>query len=133
MELQKLIHQLQDEKCPPSILHSVTERISREKAAVRCVRFSLAWAILIACLLVAVGFWQWQARQVAQLRVAELAAQVQAQADRAVVVQQTKVAFAYIGQALLSATAHTEKTLSRETMPLRDYFETVKNKVTKSI
>ena len=130
-ELQNLIRQLQDEKCPPPVLDRVAQRISREETPARFLRSSLAWAVSIACLLGAVALWQWQARREAQLAAAELAA-TDARANRALVVQQTQEAFGYIGQALIRAAAHTENTLLREAVPpLRNGFEIVKNKVTK--
>jgi hypothetical protein len=132
-ELQKLIRQLQDEKCPPKVLAQVAQRISREKTTARSLRSSLAWAVSIACLLGAVAFWQWQARRQAHLLSAELAA-AQARANRALVVQQTQEAFGYIGQALIRAAVHTENTLLKEAVPpLRNGFETVRNKVTNPI
>ena len=132
-ELQKLIRQLQDEKCPPKVLDQVAQRISREKTTARSLRFSLAWAASIACLLGAVALWQWQARREAQLLAAELAA-AQARANRALVAQQTQEAFGYIGQALIRAAAHTENALLREAMPpFRNGFEILKNKVSKPI
>jgi anti-sigma factor RsiW len=132
-ELQKLIRQLQDETCPPKVLDQVAQRISREKTTARSLRSSLAWAVSIACLLGAVALWQWQARREAQLLSAQLAA-AQARANRALVVQQTQEAFGYIGQALIRAAVHTENTLLKEAVPpLRNGFETVRNKVTNPI
>jgi hypothetical protein len=120
-ELQKLIRQLQDEKCPPTVLDQVAQRIAREKTPARPLRSSLAWAVSIACLLGAVALWQWQARR-------------EARANRALVVQQTQEAFGYIGQALIRAAVHTENTLLKEAVPpLRNGFETVRNKVTNPI
>jgi hypothetical protein len=132
-ELQKLIRQLQDEKCPPSVLDRVAQRISRQRTPARPLRSVLAWAVSIACLVGALALWEWQARRQAQLRTAELAA-VQARANRALVVQQTQEAVGYIGQALVRAAAHTENALLREAVPpLRNSFEIVKNKTTKPI
>jgi len=132
-ELQNLIRQLQDEKCPPTVLDRVAQRIAREKTPAHSLHSSLAWAVSIACLLGAVALWQWQARREAQLVAAELAA-AQARANRALVVQQTQEAFGYIGQALIRAAAHTENTLLREAVPpFRNGFEILKNKVSKPI
>jgi hypothetical protein len=132
-ELQKLIRQLQAEKCPPKVLDQVAQHISREKTTARSLRSSLAWAISIACLLGAVAFWQWQARREAQLRSAELAA-AQTGPNRALVAQQTQEAVGYIGQALIRAAVRAENTLLREAVPpLRNGFETVKNKMTNPI
>jgi len=131
-ELQKLIHQLQDEKCPSAVLDRVAQRISRQRAPSRSLRSILTGAIPIACLLGALVLWQWHARREAQL-AAELAA-AQARANRALIVAQTQEAFGYIGQALIRAAAHTENALLKEAVPpLRNSFETVKSKVTKPI
>src|SRR5262245_48763412 len=112
-DLQTLIRQLQSEKCPAPVLDRVAERIAREKASGRPFGTSLAWAAALACLLIVVGLWQWQARREAQLRAAELhAAQAQS-----LVVQQTQEAFCYIGQGLLRAAAHTEIALLQEVVP----------------
>lgn len=137
MELQKLIRRLRSEKCPPSVLDLVAERIAREsaQAPARSLRSSFAWAISITCCLLGlVGSWQWQARKEARVRATELAAQAQMEAHRAAVRQQTQEAFGYISQALLRATAQTEKALLKGAVPpLRNSFETVKTKVTKPI
>ena len=131
-ELQKLIRQFQEEKCPPNVLERVTQRISRDKRPTRSLKPMLRWAATLACVFGAVVVWQFNARREQQLHTAELAAQ--AQADRALVVQQTRQAFAYIGQAVIRAAAHTENALSKEAVPpLRNSFETLKNKVTKPI
>ena len=130
-ELQKLIRQLQNQKCPPTVLDRVAKRISREKVPAGSVRSSLVWAISISCLvLAAAAVWQWQARREAQF----LAAEHVARANRALVVQQTQEAFGYIGQALVRAAAQTENALLKEALPpLRNGFEIVKNKTTKPI
>lgn len=133
MELPKLIRQLQEEKCPPRVLDKVAERIARDRRPVRSWQPSLVAAVSIACLLGVLAVWQWQARRKAEILAAELAAE-KAQAERALVVQQAYQAFGYFGQALLRAAAHTENTLSKEAVPpLRNGFETVKNKVTNPI
>ena len=63
---------------------------------------------------------------------AELAAKTQS--DRVLVVQQTHEALVYIGHALLEAAAHTENAILKEAAPpLRNGFETVKNKVSHPI
>jgi hypothetical protein len=133
-ELQKLIRHLQEVKCPPSVLDRVAEQIPREKTPKRSLGFSVAWAISIACLISAVALWQWNVRQEAQRLAAKIVAD-RARAERAlVVVQQTREAFGYIGQALLRAAAHTENVLLKEAVPpLRNGFETVKNKITDPI
>jgi hypothetical protein len=132
-ELQKLIRQLQQEKCPPTVLNRVAQRISREKLPKRAVGTFFARAVSIACLLAAIPVWQWQVRRGARLATAEMAA-AQARADRAVVLQQTQEALGYIGQALVRAAAHTENALLREAVPpLRNSFEIAKSKITKPI
>jgi uncharacterized protein HemX len=129
-ELQKLIRELQHEKCPPAVMERVAERISREKSAARSLRPNFAWAVSIALVLGAVVFWQWQNHREAK----RIAAAEQARANRALVVQQTGDAFGYIGQAMLRAAAHTENALSKQAVPpLRNGFEVVKNTMNKPI
>ena len=135
-QLQKLIRQLQDEKCPLAVRDRVAQRIAREKAKTpaRPLRTSLAWALSIACIACLVGavtLWQAQARRESQRVAAEHAA---TRAHRALVVQQTQEAFGYLGQAFLRAASHTENALSKEALPpLRNGFEILKNKVTNPI
>ena len=137
-KLQKLIRQLQDEKCPPAVLDRVAQRIAQENAPApaRSWRPALAWSlsvVAIAGLLGAAVLRPWQARRDAQRVAAELAA-AQMRAQRALVMQQTQLAFGYIGQALLRAAAHTGNAFSKDVVPpLRNSFETVKNKVTDPI
>jgi len=122
-KLQNLIRQLQDEKCPATVRDRVALRIAREKSGARSGRASLAWAVALAGVIGAVVLWQQQIRREARAR-----------ANRAVVVEQTQVALGYIGQAFLRAAAHTGNALSKEAgPPLRNGFETVKNKVTNPI
>ncbi|MDB6037076.1 MAG: hypothetical protein JWM99_917 [Verrucomicrobiales bacterium] len=132
-ELQKLIHQLQAEECPRTVLNRVAQRISREKTPAHSLRSSLACVVSIACLLGVVSVWQWQTRRESQ-RVAAERAGAQAKADRALVVQQTQEAFGCISHALLRAAVHTENALLKEAMPpLRNGFQIVKTKVTDPI
>jgi len=132
-ELQKLIRQLQDEKCPPTVLDRVAQRIGREKTPAPHLRSALACAVSIACLLGVVSVWQTQSRRESQ-RVAAERVGAQAKADRALVVQQTQEAFGCISQALLRAAVHTENALLKEAMPpLRNGFQIVKTKVTDPI
>ncbi len=132
-ELQKVIRQLQDEKCPPAVLERLTQRISREKPPTRSLRSILAWAVSIGFLLGTVVLLQWRAHHEAERAAAEIAA-AQARANRALVVQQTELAFAYIGKAVNRAAAHTENVLLKEAVPpLRNGFETIKNKVNNPI
>jgi hypothetical protein len=133
-ELQKLIRELQHEKCPPTVMERVAQRIATDKMAARSWRPFVAWSVSLVVLLGAVVFWQLQNRREAQrvALAAELAAQTRA--NRALVVQQTGEAFDYIGQALMRAAAHTGNALSKQAVPpLRNGFETVKNKVNKPI
>lgn len=167
--LQKLIRELKAEKCPPTVLDRVAERIASEKATMALKAtdasvktpvkapppgwrlwpssslspsLALAVAVAIACLLGAGALGLWQAHRETQRLAAERAAaeaqtQARLQAQRAVrarVARETRVAFGYIGQALVRAAAQTENVLSKEAVPpLRNSFETVKNKVTDPI
>jgi hypothetical protein len=130
--MQKLIRHLQDQKCPPAVLEKVARRISRQSSSVRPSRSLLAGAISIACILIAISLWQWNVRRETQLLAAQRAAQ--AEAERTLVAQQTQEAFSYIGGAFFRAASHTQNALLKEAVPpLRNSFETVKNKVTNPI
>jgi anti-sigma-K factor RskA len=132
-ELQKLIDQLRNKKCPPEVLERVAQRISRERTPGRSWGSSLGWAIAITCLIAAAALWPGRARRHERPLAAELA-EAQARANRALVVQQTQEAFGVIGEALIRAAAHTENTLLKEAAPpLRNGFETVKNKISNPI
>ena len=129
-EPQKLIRELQHEKCPPAVLDRVTQRIAREKAPTRSVGNLLGWAVSIVVLLGVVAVWQWQGHREAK----RVAAAEQLRANRALVVEQTREAFGYIGQAFIRVAAHTENALSKEAVPpLRNGFEVVKNTMNKPV
>lgn len=118
-ELQKLIQQLREEKCPPAVLARVSELISPPKPR-RAWRHAWAWSLSTACVVSALIFWQWSATRKTHRR---------AEAAR-----QTQEAFGYIGMAIMRAAAHTENALLKEAVPpLRDSFETVRNRVNKAI
>lgn len=118
-ELQKLIHQLQKEKCPPAVLTNVSLRIASRRPD-RTWKRAWAWSIATICVACALGFWQRAAARKSERR-AETARQAQE-------------AFGYISMAIIRAAAHTENTLLKEAVPpLRDSFETVRNKVNKAI
>jgi len=132
-EMQKLIRHLQDQKCPPAVLDKVDQRISRQSSSVRPFRSLLAGVTAIACILIAISLWRWNTRREAQLLAAQRAA-AQAEAERNLVAHQTQQAFGYIGSAFLRAASHTQNALLKEAVPpLRNSFETVKNKVTNPI
>ena len=133
-ELQKLIAQLQDVKCPSTLLDRVTQRIAREKTPTRLRLPSIAWAVSIAALLGGLALWQSLARRESLRVAAEATTAAEVRANRALVAQQAQDAFGYIGQALLRAAVHTENALLEEAVPpLRNGFEFAKNKVTKPI
>jgi hypothetical protein len=128
-KLQNLIQQLQDENCPPAVLDRVAQRIASEKTRQqRAFRPGFAWAVSVICVVGLVALYEWQTHRAATLLVA------QQKAKRALVAQQTQQAFGYIGQALIRAATQTQNALLKEAMPpMRDGFETVKNKVTNPI
>jgi uncharacterized membrane protein len=130
-DLQRLARELRSETCPRAVLDRVAQRIARDTPP-RQLAHPFAWAIASLCVLGAITIWQWQARREAQTSTMELAAKTQT--DRALVVQQTQGALVYIGYALLEAAAHTENALSKEAVPpLRNGFQTVKDKITNPI
>ena len=123
-ELQNLIHRLREEKCPPSVLFRVHERIALENAATRSRATLLPWALAVAVVLGVAVLWPWQARRDAR----RLAAEAKSRRER--VFEETQVAFGYIGHALNRAAAHTETALTKQAaQPIRTSFELIKNKL----
>lgn len=121
--MRRLISELREEKCPQVVLDRVEHRV-RESKLYRHSPFPFVWAlatILIIGAATAAWFGQAQRREIDEAR---------AHAERAQIVAQTQGALAYIGQILLETVAHNEQTILNEAMPpLRNGFETAKNKV----
>ncbi len=123
-ELQDLIHRLRDEKCPPAVLARVHQRIAEEKRPAWSSSALVGWTLAIVILVGTAVLWPWHVRQEAQrLALAE-------KSRRERVVQETQVAFGYIGLALIRAAAQTETALSKDAVaPIRNSFELIKNKL----
>jgi hypothetical protein len=131
-QLQRLARELRDETCPRAVLDKVAERIARDRAASGRSRYRLTRAIASLLLIGAITIWQWQARREGHLATVALAAK--AEADRALVIQQIRGALVYVGQVLLEAAVHSEEIILNEAVPpLRNGFQTAKDKVTKPI
>lgn len=118
-ELQNLIHQLQKEKCPPAVLTNVSLRVPSRRSRIAWRR-AWVWSVSTICLVGALLLWQ---------RTATRQSERRAEAAR-----QTQEAFGYISMAIMRAATHTENALLKEAVPpLRDSFETVRNRVNKAI
>jgi hypothetical protein len=152
MKLEDLIRQMRDEKCPPSVVERVRERIARGQAEDIEERLRASGArggpLGIAAVAGRAAGPTWLRASVVLGAVAvcvivgmmvthllpSAATKESKEADRARVVRETQVAIGYFAEGLLRASAQSEKTILKEAVPpLRDGLETVKNKLSKPI
>lgn len=130
--LERLIHALRDEACPPSVLDRVARRIARDEAPRRLRR---PWWVpgvvgALAVVVLAVGMiWQGNPR-----READVPGWAQEKPDRTQLVEQTQGAFVLIGRILIEAGTHAENTLMDEAVPpLLEGFHTARNRMIHSL
>jgi hypothetical protein len=124
-DLQQLAHELRKETCPQRVLDNVSRRISAQTPG----RFRYAIASGLAALIVLCGVVLWRRpTDKGSRRPSELAQQETI--DRALVARQVEGTFAYIGQVMVDARAHSERVILNDAVPqLRNSFETAKNKI----
>lgn len=129
-KLTQLIGELKNEKCPRRVRDQVRGRISAREGAP--LRLRLAFSTVLAAVILACGLlvWQRQAREHGRQQ-AQLA---QLTAERARVAHQAENALGLVGSVLLSAGNDSGKIISdRTAAPLRESFETAKNKLNQYI
>ncbi len=127
--LQKLVKELRGERCPASVMDHVAERIAAD-ATVRW-RWLRRPALVLVILVLVVGLmaWHWPPRSIPQAGAHDMT-----EAERALVIEQTRGALAYVGHTLIKVAVHTEGALQDQAIPpLRDGFRTAKNKLIESI
>jgi hypothetical protein len=123
-DLQRIVDELKNEKCPQRIRDQVRGRISAGES----VRLRYAMPLAFAAFIVICGIllWQWQARE----NVRQQAQLAQLTTERANVARQAQDAMELVGSVLIDAGAHSEKIISDRTVPqLRNSLETAKNKL----
>ena len=126
-DLQQLARELRKETCPQRVLDEVARRISTQTPPPNRFRYGIAAAVAASVVLCGIALLQWPTRGVSPH--ASKVAQKEA-ADRALVAQQVEGTFAYIGQVMVDARAHSEKVILNDAVPqLRNSFETAKNKI----
>ena len=122
-DLSQLTRELQRETCPRRVLDAVQQRIVVEAASPGWLRQAILVAAVALVLACAVSLWQWETRmaQRAALRRGEVA-------------RQAEGALGLVGALLAHASAQSEKVISdRAVPPLRNSFQTAKNKIIRHI
>lgn len=126
-DLQRLARELRKETCPQRVLDEVARSISAQKSPPNRFRYGIAAAMGVFVVLCAIAFLRWPTGGDAQ-RASEVAPKQDI--DRAQIAQQVEGTFAYIGQVMVDARAHSEKVILNDAVPqLRNSFETAKNKI----
>src|SRR4051812_9402457 len=128
-KLTQLIRELKSEKCPQRVRDQVRGRISARESSPRRLRLAVPFAVASAALACGLIAGQLQAHK--YLREAQLA---QRSVERARVAHQAENALGFVGSVLLSAGNDPGQIISdRAVPPLRNSFETAKNKITQQI
>jgi type II secretory pathway component PulM len=123
-DLQRIVDELKNEKCPQRIRDQVRGRISARESA--CLRYAMPLAFVAFIVICGLLVWQWQVRENARQQ-AQLA---QLTTERADVARQAQDAMELLGIVLIDAGAHSERIISDRTVPqLRNSLETAKNKL----
>jgi hypothetical protein len=126
-KLQQLARELRKETCPQRVLDEVARRISGQAPPPNRFRYGIAAGFAALVVLCGLALWRWptgagspRASKVTQREAI----------DRVQVARQVEGTFAYIGQVMVDASAHSEKVILNDAVPqLRSSLETVKNKI----
>jgi hypothetical protein len=124
-DLQQLARELRKETCPQRVVDEVARRISAQTP--RRFRYAIAVAVAASIVLCGIALLRWPARK-ESARTTEV---VQTEAiDRVQVARQVEGTFAYIGQVMVDASAHSQRVILNDAVPqLRNSFETAKDKL----
>jgi len=130
-DLQQLARELRKETCPQRVLDEVARRVSAQAPPPNRLRYGIAAALAASVVLCGIALLRWpigrgspHAPEVAQKEAI----------DRVRVARQVQGTFAYIGQVMVDASAHSERVILNDAVPqLRNSFETAKNKIMNSI
>jgi hypothetical protein len=126
-DLQELARELRKETCPQRVLDEVARRISAQTPAPNRFRYEIAAALAAAVVLCGIVLLRWPSREGS----APAPVVVQREMiDRVQVARQVEGTFAYIGQVMVDASAHSQRVILNDAVPqLRNSFETAKDKL----
>jgi len=126
-ELQQLASELRKETCPQRVLDEVARRISAQAPRPNRFRYGIAAGLAALVVVCGLAIWRWPAGD-SSPRMTEVAPKEGI--DRVQVARQVEGTFAYIGQVMVDASAHSEKVILNDAVPqLRNSLETAKNKI----
>ena len=127
-DLQQLARELRKETCPQRVLDEVARRISTQTPPPNRFRYGIAAGLVAVVVLCgSTVLLRWPSGR-GSPRASDFAQKDAI--DRVLVAQQVEGTFAYIGQVMVDARAHSEKVILNDAVPqLRNSFETAKNKI----
>jgi hypothetical protein len=130
-DLQQLTRELRNERCPQRVLDEVARRIAAETPPPNPFRYRIAMAVAASIVLGGGVLLRWPIREGS--RHAPEITQMRA-TDRVQVARQVEGTFAYIGQVMVDASAHSQRVILNDAVPqLRNSFETAKDKIMNQI
>jgi hypothetical protein len=126
-DLQQLTGELRKETCPQRVLDEVARRIAAETPQPNRFRYGIAAALAASVVLCGIVLLRWPVGQGSR-RASKIAQKESI--DRVQVARQVEGTFAYIGQVMVDASAHSQRVILNDAVPqLRNSFETAKDKI----
>ena len=126
-DLQQLARELRNETCPQRVLDEVARRISAQAPPPIRFRYVIAVAVAASVVLCGIALLRWPSRESSAPAPQVASKEV---VDRVQVARQVEGTFAYIGQVMVDAGAHSQRVILNDTVPqLRNSFETAKDKL----
>jgi hypothetical protein len=126
-DLQQLARELRKETCPQRVLDEVGQRISAQTPPPNLFRYRIAAGLAALIVLCGIALLRWSVGRGSQ-RAPEWTQKEPV--DRTLVARQVEGTFAYIGQVMVDASAHSERVILNDAVPqLRNSFETAKDKI----
>jgi len=126
-DLQQLARELRKETCPQRVLDEVARRISAQRPPPNRFRYRIAAGLAALVALCGFAFWRWPSRESSAPAPQVASKEV---VDRVQVARQVEGTFAYIGQVMVDAGAHSQRVILNDAVPqLRNSFETAKDKL----
>src|SRR5262245_2438203 len=113
-DLQQLARELRKETCPQRVLDEVARRISAQTPPPNHFHYRFATALAASVVLCSIVLWRWPVGRSSQ-PVTEV---VQTKPiDRVQVARQVEGTFAYIGQVMVDASAHSQRVILNDAVP----------------